>query len=117
MTVVRTIISLTLAASASGAAGTLSGGIVKVDGDAFAAAAMPDPDQAQDQPGWLWRFHEGVFSSGANARADAVLLKEDLKGRRKLISESDILALTMNKDATVATVNVDGLIRTLWLRS
>jgi len=74
MTVVRTLVDFDVIPSAAGAAGNLSGGIVLVDGDAFAAAAMPDPDEAQDQPGWLWRFHKGIFSSGTKMESPVFTL-------------------------------------------
>ena len=117
MTLVRTIVDLELAAQATGTGGKLSMGIVMVSDDSLAAGAVPDPEDNIDKPGWLWKSLRSFFTSTINDHAQATVVQHDLRGMRKFPASGADLVLIMTNFAGTVTVNVDGLIRMLWMKS
>ena len=117
MTLVRTLIQLAAMPIATGAGSVLAMGIVMIEDDALAAGSVPEPGDNIQKPGWLWKTLFSSSTAVVNARADATLIKEDLRGMRKFAaSGSDLVLVAENIQGTV-TVNIDGLIRMLWMKS
>ena len=95
----------------------MSAGIYVAEVDAIAAAAAADPETDTDMPGWVWRVSGiGVFTSVANDSSQRTYWKYDLKARRRLPGESFRLMLVLSNANLATVVNVDGIVRTLWLR-
>ena len=116
LTVVRTIIDLTVQPQGTGTGGTLSAGIAMYHGDAVAAGATPDPEDPNEQGGYLWRWAGSAYVSVLNDRSQATKLVYDIKAKRKFPSEDHELIFIFNQDVGAFTHNVDGLIRVLCLK-
>ena len=115
MTLVRMILELNLSAAGTGTGALLHAGIFLLHGDAKTAGVYADPEDQAEQAGYLWRWTGTCFTSAVNDRSQQTQIKADLKSRRKYPSEDHELVLYMKATSSSITVNVDGLIRTLWL--
>jgi len=115
-TIVRLLIDLKANLATAGTGGLLSMGIYLIEQDAFSAAAAADPDGDTVQPGWMWRWHGSVFSSVTNDAAQRTSLVFDIRARRKLMGEEiDLIMVTNWSAGASGPVNIDGLVRTLWM--
>ena len=117
MTVVRILIDLQLFNLTAGTGGILGMGIYMGELDAIAAGAAPDPLTADDHPGWMWRSQKSVVTSTVNDSSQSTLVKADLRGKRKYSGEDMDLTLVLQRDAPAVTINIDGLIRVLGMKS
>ena len=118
-TLLRTIIDLTCLLSAAGTGGIVSMGIALVSLEAAAAAVFPNPEDDDDYgQGWIWRTKRVIAATNVNDISMNSRFLYDLKSRRKFSSEDMTLYLMIvNDPAASASVNTDGLIRTLWAKS
>ena len=97
----------------------MSVGIGIASQEAFAAAALADPQTDTDFPtrGWVWRARYRVW--GFAADQPAVFTRRvdlDLRSQRKLENgEAFINGFNLNQEGVSNTVVVTGLIRQLWL--
>ena len=119
MTLIRTILMLTLYSNTTaGAWGVqrVDMGIGVASQDAFAANALPDPEVATDKParGWVWRGQLLVSQNGVGSEV-LHRLNADIRGARKIENGELFLKMDNNfETGTAFTVNVFGLIRTLY---
>ena len=91
-------------------------GIGVMSADAFAAGAMPDPDQEGDQPsrGWLYRSREVVWYEAGQNRMLPGVFRFDVRAQRKLDRGTLVMVVDSNNtEGSVATVLMRGLTRTL----
>ena len=114
MTVVRMLMDLSYRMSAVGTAIILDEGIAMVHNDAFVAGALPDPNDTDEQAGWLWRKRTRVQSEAITVSRQGTVL--DLRSKRKFPSEDHVLLYISNTDSG-GGINVDGMIRGLYLKS
>ena len=89
-------------------------GIFMIHGDSRGAAVFPDPNDENEHASYVWRWQGSVFTSVVNDRSQAVHLQLDLRSQRKYPSEDHELVFLIESSVSAITVNVDGLIRTLW---
>ena len=116
LTVVRQIVDLTVSALTAGTGGRFFSAMMVMESDAFAAGAAPDLEVQGEDPGFLWRRVDTVFTDVLNVRANSTLIRLDNRGMRKLPGEDVVLVLVLRQLASGISMNVDGLIRTLWMR-
>ncbi len=112
-TLVRTLIDLEVTLQAAGTGLVLHSGIYLAESDSIAAGAVSDPDDTDEEPGWVWRNVAPVFTSVTSDRAQTTRLQFDIKARRRFPGEDYSLILVMNTSAGSGSVNIDGLVRTL----
>ena len=117
MTLVRTIISLDFNSRTAGAGNHIRMGIYKADGDAMAALALPDPGTETDNPGWIFRDSLFLSTTAANDGSQGRQIHADVRAQRKLLAESDVVAMIFETAGVAITIDIDGLVRTLWKRS
>ena len=117
MTVVRILIDLSANLTIAGTGANVGMGITLVESDAAAVVQFPDPSVEGDQPGWLWRVQRPVFTASPNDPSQSTRFVHDIKARRRLPGEDYLLMLVVDSSAGNAIINVDGIIRTLWLRT
>ena len=97
----RTLLDLSFELTGSGTEGDAFMGMAMVGTDALAAAALPDPEDESDHPGWLWRTMYHIFQN------DGVRFRvfKDLRAQRKLAGEEVTLALMMHYIGTGTLVS------------
>ena len=119
LTVVRNIIHLVCALAGVSTGGRVSFGLVLVEVVAVAASAFPNPEVEGQQPGWLWRHVDTVSQGIANVRSEFTVIDADIKAKRRYPGEDYRLMLLMAASTTGGgvSVNVDGQVRTLFLKS
>ncbi len=83
-----------------------------VDDDALAAAALPDPNEEAEQPGWMLRGAAILLVSNANDGSQFVPIKNDISGQRKFQGNNSSLVFLVNNGGT-GTISVHGIIRYL----
>jgi len=118
VTVIRTIIRLDIVStSVAGAWGSQSVDLAMgiASQEAFAAAVVPDPVVAADEParGWMWRDRILATQNGINTEITKRLVA-DIHGARK-IQDGEVY-LVMDNNAHLGTsfsINVTGLVRLL----
>ncbi len=123
MTVIRTLIHLffqsQIVTTVNGSQ-SLFMGIQLASEDAFAAMAVPDPNNATEYPigGWLYRDRVIVTQSAAGvflAIGGTVELRHDLRSQRKLDRSEMIFSVENNAfGGTAFPVDVGGIIRVLY---
>jgi len=121
MTVIRTLIHLyfpeTAATEVSGVQKLLMG-IQLASEDAFAAMAVPDPNNSTEFPigGWMYRDIVVVSQSSARLHQNPVTeVRLDLRSQRKLDRSEMIFSIENNASGgTAFGVDVVGLIRVLY---
>jgi len=86
-----------------------------VGSDALAAGALPDPADDADRAAWAWRWNRPVFTSTVNDQSQAVRIVEDLRSKRRFVSEENDLVLLLETGGGASVLNVDGIIRSLFL--
>ena len=117
-TLARIILDLGLNAVTAGSGTVMDLAVHLMENDALAAGAGPDPDVGTERPGWIWRTRRGVFTSLANDRAQEVRLVYDSKAGRKMAGEAiNIVLNVINQVGGASTVNIDGIVRLLFLKS
>jgi len=121
MTLLRTIIGIDISYATHDAgegSQRLSIGIGVASQEAFAAAALPDPEVMSDFPtkGWVWRAAYRIWGFAADQptiftrRVDL-----DIRAKRKLDKgEAYINAFNAAQEGVTAVVNLTGIIRQLW---
>ncbi len=94
-------------------------GIGVAEGDAFDAAALPEPLTAADHPlrDWIWRETAYVRNTGTAGGAIHVSeLRADLHSQRKVDGGVPYMVIeNAGINATAFSIRVVGLIRTLYL--
>ena len=89
-------------------------GICMVTSDAIAGNVFPDPNDAGDQPGWLYRTYRTVIMSDLQDHSQETELHFDIRAQRKYRGVDDNLLLIFTNEAGGGTsVNYDFLTRTL----
>jgi len=116
-TIVRMIIDLTYVLVSAGSGGILTLGVTSVLASAFAALASPDPSDPSTQPGWMVRQQDIVASTNAADRSQFTNIHLDIRFKRVLRGEDDRLLFIVQAGALSASVNIDGMIRTLWQKT
>ncbi len=92
-------------------------GLAMINDDALGALALPDPGDAADQPGWLYRDRIVVRGDRAEV-AEAQTLFHDLRAARKFPGQESNLVLIIDNDAASGgSVSIEGLMRTLVLKA
>ena len=67
MTLLRTLIDITMIAITAGTGSVVGAGIYMISREALTALALFEPDQADDDAGWVWRvIRASVFTSVQN---------------------------------------------------
>ena len=117
MTLVRTLVNLSLLPIATGPGSVVALGLVMIEDDAIAAGSFPEPGDNIQKPGWLWKTILPTSTALVNQNSDATLIREDLRGKRKFPASGWDLMLLVNNIQGTVTVNIDGLIRMLWMKS
>ena len=112
-TVLRVILDLAAGLVTAGTGGVLSLGIAMVLDAAVAATSLPVPATSGEQPGWLWRASQGVFTTAPNDKSQQTLWKADIKARRRFSGADSNLVFIMETGVASANINLDGLIRVL----
>ena len=116
MTLVRTLINLSFNNATAGTGSTCDQGIVMVENDALAALALPEPADPTEDPGWVWRNRLIVSSSLANDSSQFVIVKEDIRSRRKFPGDDNELVLILRVGGLGGgPINTTGWVRTLWM--
>ena len=119
MTLTRTLIHLwtvPVTDNAAIGANSVEMGIGLADQEAFAAAVLPDPETAGDEPslGWVWRDLI-VCHIPSDVALAAYEIRADIKSQRKIDNgELYFSATATNRVGTSFTVQVIGLIRCLF---
>ena len=117
MTLVRTILDLAFIAISAGTGSVVGAGIYLATLEAFAAGALAEPEDPTDEMAWVWRHPRiSVFTSAQNDSSQVVHIREDLKGRRRVPDADYSMVWRHNVNGTTS-VNIDGLVRQLWLRA
>ena len=118
MTLTRLLMDLTIVAVTAGTGSIYAGGIFMAEGDAFAAAALPDPQEVGDDAGWVWRVAGiPVFNNDPNDRAQALRYVLDLRAQRKFIGEDYVLVIRNHNEGGASALNMNGFIRCLFKRA
>ena len=86
-------------------------------GDGVAANAIADLETADEQAGYLWRWSGSCFTSAVNDSTQQTVLREDLKSKRRFPTRDHELLLVLTASVSSITVNVDGIVRVLVLKS
>ena len=110
------LIDLELNLSVAGTGGFVNMGICMIDEDAAAAGALPDANSDNEQPGWMWRTTQTVFTAVVNDRASATLVKADIRAMRKFAGDNVQLRWIANNSASGNPINVNGIIRVLLMK-
>ena len=116
MTVIRTIGRLILQPGTLNVRPVLSMGTLMMNDDAFSAGAFPDPADADEEPGWLWRESRVVQIATLDTSPNQVL-QWDSRASRKFRGEDDNLVLVVEQSAVAVTCTWDGLVRVLVLKA
>ena len=116
-TIVRIILDIVAVALTAGTGTVLSVAIAMIEQDASTAGAIPDPEDEDEQPGWLYRTASPVFTSVVNDSTQAHRFFVDLKSRRKYAGEDYACQCILeNHAAGMSAVNVDGISRMLVMK-
>jgi len=115
MTLVRIIAKLTYLMIAAGTGGKIHNAILFLAQDAVNSLVFPDVDDVGEQVGWLWRNQTIHALSAANKHDEAVVETYDLHPRRTLLGNDMAIVLLWDAESLTASVNVDGLLRMLFL--
>ena len=115
-TLVRTIVDIGANLTVAGPGGVLSLGLLYSTDDTIAALAFPEVDVEGEQPGWLWRSSKSVFTQTANVKSNETRFAFDLRMSRKFPGSGTDLVFLANMSATSEAVNIDGLVRCLFMR-
>ena len=116
-TVVRIILDLMAFALTAGTGTVLSVAIAMIEQDASVAGAIPDPEDDDEQPGWLYRTARPVVTSVLNDSSQATRVAVDLHSKRKYRGEDFALQMILENHAGgLSSVNVDGVTRVLMLK-
>ena len=117
LTVVRFLINMTAVLITAGTGGHLYLGIAQITADALAAVALPDADVATEKVGWLWRASRVVATDSVNDSTQFARFEVDLRSKRRLRGEDMDLVLIANLPSSSASINIDGWVRMLALKS
>jgi len=112
-TVTRLIIDITIRNAVLAQNNVLYWGITKVNADARAAGAFPDPSDMNDKAGWMIR---GRLQCNADSLTDPtqwVSRHYDLRAQRLFRNEEEELQLLIENSATGFTVSWTAFIRSL----
>ena len=111
-TVMRCIVNLLLTPSAIDLMALFHFGICLLTIEAVASATLPDPEDMDDQPGWLWRTMYPATTHDLNVSPPSATKELDLRSRRRYIGEDYSLVFVTSMGGAVGG-QVDGYIRTL----
>ena len=120
VTLTRVIAELAISSSAVAGAwgnGFTDIGIGMIERDALAAAAVPDPTSATEEPGrgWVWRTRCGISQNGAGAPVFTRCMF-DIRAQRKI--DSAAVAMLVQHTAGLGTsfgIHIVGIVRCLLL--
>ena len=115
-TVVRTIIHMVFRQLTINTESKMSYGIYMCELDAFAAGAFSDPDQGDEQLGWLYRGFRLLLTPESDQIINNGILDVDIKAKRTFPGEDQLLTMVIAQDASGITTRVDGLVRVLIMR-
>ena len=117
LTLVRLIVKLTLMAITAGTGTALSLGFYVAEDDAVSAAAVADPEDGGENPGWIHRAIQiPVFTSTVNDYSQARHIDIDTTAKRRYMDDTNlIMVITLNAGAS--SINVDGHVRQLLMRA
>ena len=118
LTVTRILLDLWCQAVTVNTSGLLSFGIYVVENDALSAGAVAEPQDSVDDAGWMFRLARQAWgSSNLFDHAQALHVVADLRAQRKYPGEDyTLLGQWVNHEAS-GSVNVDGIVRTLYKRA
>ena len=117
LTLVRTIIDLTVAQTVAGTGANMAMGIYLAGTDAISALVFADPASSGEQPGWVWRKNVSSVTSLANDASQFVHVFADLKAKRRFPGEDYDMVLVLDGLGSAGSpINIDGMIRQLWLK-
>ncbi len=119
LTAVRVIIRLSVQAAVASTSGLVSMGIYVVEGDALSAGALAEPQDSVDDAGWMFRLARQIWSSGADSQdaSQFMRIREDIRSMRKYPGEDYQLTLTVVNHEAAGSMNMDGIVRTLFKRA
>ncbi len=109
---IRILLNILVRPAALGDLAPIEWGITLVDEDAFAAAALPDVNEEQEQPGWLLRDASLVITSNLSDRSQMMTINNDLKAQRKFAGNSARLVFLFSNGGSSSVV-LNGIIRML----
>ena len=92
-------------------------GITMASEDAIAAVSLPDPNNVNEQPGWLYRTQLFLGGSSVSDASQWGRVQEDLHAQRKYQGGATDLVLIMQRDAFVVDVRIVGIVRALIKRA
>ena len=118
ITVTRLLLQFSLQAQTVNTSGQFHAGIYVAENDAVAALAVADPQTVSDDAGWMWRVANQVWaSSNINDSSQFLRVREDLRAQRTYPGEDYTLIIHMVNNNALGSVNIDGIIRTLYKRA
>ncbi len=79
--------------------------------EGIAAGAVPDPDTAGDNPGWLFRTRIVIPGTSIDA-PETARVKEDIRAMRRFGAQDRDLALVFNA-GSVSNIDMTGIVRLL----
>ena len=119
LTAIRMIVRLAVKAVTIGTSGKVSFGVYLIENDALSASVLAEPQDSVDDAGWMWRLaHQdwGAASSVFDA-SQWFRVHEDLHAMRKYPGEDYTLVLVVGNHDATGSINVDGMVRTLYKRA
>ena len=119
LTVTRTIIRLSVQAVTQDTSGLFHCGIYLVENDAAAALAFAEAQDPADDAGWMYRLMAHVWGQSGNV-ANSInfsRINEDIRAMRKYPGEDYTNILLVTNTSAGGSINVDGMVRTLYKRA
>ena len=118
LTVTRTIIRLAVGGQTINTSGLFHLGIYLAENDAAAALAFPEVQDTLDDAGWLIRLPFQKWGTGGNTNdfQNFLQVREDIRAMRKYPGEDYTNIILLTNTSASGTINVDGVVRTLYKR-
>ena len=107
-----TILDFTMRTDSTDTRSLIDMGLILQDQTAVLAGNVAQPNVADDQPGWSWRTRRTVHVSDINDSSQFTRVSEKVKSMRRFTGNEVSYLLVVN-NPTLATINVEGIIRTL----
>jgi len=118
MTVVRVIVDLVAQLSAVGTGGLVSMGIAMVAKEAGVAGAFPEVTDQEMEASWMWkRPNLTVSATNLNDQSTFTRFAYDTRVMRKFRFQDNELRLILESGVLTSTVNVNGIVRMLGMKS
>ncbi len=87
-------------------------GVTVVDIDAFNAAAVPDTNDPNEQPGWMFRGGGAISANNIFDRSQWIHVDKTIKSQRKFDGNSSLLVFFVDNTGT-NDCTLNGVIRML----